>query len=78
MAEGKDRRLIDAWPRESKQDRRRFELLKRAYVEARYSDAYAITADDLQAIGLSVRTLRTIVDSTSREWLERLRQKAGL
>jgi predicted nucleotidyltransferase/HEPN domain-containing protein len=78
LAEDKDRRLVEAWPRESKLDRRRFELLKRAYVEARYSDAYEISTDDLQAIGSSVRTLRTIVDSTSREWLEGLRQKAGL
>jgi predicted nucleotidyltransferase/HEPN domain-containing protein len=76
LAEHKDRRLVEAWPRESTLDRRRFELLKRAYVEARYSDAYAISADDLLAIGSAVRALRTIVDTTSREWLEGLRQKA--
>jgi len=78
LAEDKDRRLIDAWPRETKLDRRRFELLKRAYVEARYSDEYAISSDDLLAIGAAVRALRTIVDSTTRERLEHLRQKAGL
>jgi uncharacterized protein len=78
LAEDKDRRLIEAWPRETKLDRRRFELLKRAYVEARYSDAYAISADDLLAVGSAVRTLRMIVDATSREWLDDLRQKAGL
>ena len=78
LAEDKDRRLVKAWPRETKLDRRRFELLKRAYVEARYSDAYAISADDLLAIGSAVRALRTIVDSTSREWLDGLRQKASL
>src|SRR5690606_26819040 len=37
LAEDKDERLVAAWPRDSKIDRRRFELLKRAYVEARYS-----------------------------------------
>src|SRR5690606_8968089 len=37
LAEDKEARLIAAWPRDSKIDRRRFELLKRAYVEARYS-----------------------------------------
>ena len=77
LAEDKDRRLVEAWPRESKLERRRFELLKRAYVEARYSDAYTISADDLLAIGSAVRTLRSIVESTSREWLEDLGQKAG-
>jgi predicted nucleotidyltransferase/HEPN domain-containing protein len=78
LAEDKDRRLIEAWPREAKLDRRRFELLKRAYVEARYSDAYEISADDLRAVALAVRAFRTIVDATSREWLDDLRQKAGL
>ena len=78
LAEDKDRRLVEAWPRESKLERRPFELLKRAYVEARYSDAYKIGADDLEAIGSAVRTLRGIVDTTSRERLEHLRQKAGL
>lgn len=37
LSEDKDSRLVDAWPRTSRADRRRFELLKRAYVEARYS-----------------------------------------
>ena len=76
LAEDKDRRLVEAWPRETSLDRRRFELLKRAYVEARYSDAYAIGAEDLAAVGSAVRTLRAIVDATSHEWLEQLRQKA--
>ena len=78
LAEDKDRRLVEAWPRESRLDRRHFELLRRAYVEARYSDAYKITADDLLAIGSAVRTLRAIVETTSLEWVEGLRQKAGL
>jgi predicted nucleotidyltransferase/HEPN domain-containing protein len=78
LAEDKDRRLVEAWPRESRLDRRRFELIRRAYVEARYSDAYSISADDLLAIGSAVRTLRTIVEATCHEWLEWLRQKAGL
>ena len=37
LAEDKEPRLIEAWPREMKKDRARFERLKRAYVEARYS-----------------------------------------
>jgi len=35
LAEDKEPRLIDAWPRATRIDRRRFELAKRAYVEAR-------------------------------------------
>lgn len=47
LAEQIDPELIDVWPRETKQDRRLFELLKRTYVDARYSEHYAITAEEL-------------------------------
>jgi hypothetical protein len=70
--------LVEAWPRATKLDRRRFELTKRAYVEARYSAAYVIDNDDLQAIRAAVTSLRDMVATVSREWLEGLRQKAEL
>jgi predicted nucleotidyltransferase len=76
LAEDNEPRLIDAWPRASKLDRRRFELLKRAYVEARYSANYEIGTDDLEALTLSVRRLRDLVEEVSRERLEELRRAA--
>ena len=78
LAEDRETRLVDAWPRATKVDRRRFELAKRAYVEARYSAAYAIESDDLQAIRAAVTMLRDTVETVSREWLDGLRQKADL
>lgn len=78
LSEDKEPRLIGAWPREARQDRRRFELLKRAYVEARYSASYEIGADDLTAIAESVRRLRDLVETVSRERLAELRAEAGL
>ena len=75
LAEDNEPRLIDAWPRDARTDRRRFELLKRAYVEARYSSAYAIDIEDLEAILASVRRLRDIVDEVSREHLAVLRSR---
>jgi uncharacterized protein len=78
LAEDKEPLLIEAWPRATKHDRRRFELTKRAYVEARYSSNYEIREDDLLAIAASVHKLRDLVDSSSRKWLEELRQKSGI
>jgi HEPN domain-containing protein len=78
LAEDRETRLVEAWPRATKIDRRRFELAKRAYVEARYSAAYAIDGDDLQAIRSAVTLLRDTVETVSREWLDGLRQKADL
>lgn len=78
LAEDSEPRLIEAWPRATRIDRRRFELLKRAYVEARYSASYEIGDDDLDALSQAVRCLRDIVELVSRERLETLRIAAGL
>lgn len=77
LAEDQEPRLVAAWPRESKLDRRRFELLKRAYVEARYSANYQIGRDDLDALTACVRRLRDLVEQVSRERIEQLRRTAG-
>jgi uncharacterized protein len=76
LAEDRDRRLVDAWPRDTKLDRRRFELLKRAYVEARYSDAYEISAEDLAALATSVQKLQSIVAEICNERLAALKLAA--
>ena len=78
LAEDNEPRLVAAWPRATKLERRRFELLKRAYVEARYSANYEISRDDLEALTRSVRQLRDIVEAVSRERLDELRRAAGL
>ncbi len=76
LAEDSEPRLIEAWPREGRIDRRRFQLLKRAYVEARYSAAYEINVEELTAILTCVRALRDIVERVGRERLEQLRAAA--
>ena len=73
LAEDQDRRLVEAWARETKLDRRRFELLKRAYVEARYSEAYDISAEDLAALAGSVEKLQAIVNVVCQERIAALR-----
>jgi len=78
LAEDKEPRLVEAWPRATRIDRRRFELLKRAYVEARYSASYEVSVEDLDALATSVRHLRDVVEQLCRERLEELRVSAGL
>lgn len=78
LAEDKDPRLIEAWPRATKQERRLFELLKRAYVEARYSPNFAIDSADLASLTVWVVTFRNIVEVVCLERLEALRSEAGL
>lgn len=77
LAEDKEPRLVDAWPRDTRQARRRFERLKRAYVEARYSASYAITTDDLEALAAAIGQLRDLVAALCIERLDALKAEAA-
>lgn len=68
-AEDLDKRLIGAWPRDTRIARRRFELLSRAYVEARYSPNYEISAEDLAWLVEQVKVLQEAVSVICRERL---------
>lgn len=78
LAEDADKALAAAWPREARADRRRFELLKRAYVEARYSDQFDVSIEDLAALTQSARRLRDLVEGACKTRLEQLRTAAGV
>ena len=77
LAEDSEPRLIEAWPRATRIDRRRFELLKRAYVEARYSASYEISAADLEALAASAEKLRAIVEAICGSHIADLKKAAG-
>jgi predicted nucleotidyltransferase/HEPN domain-containing protein len=53
--------LIAAWPRADKFGRRSFELLRQAYVNARYSPHYEISAEELTWLGEHVAQLQALV-----------------
>lgn len=61
--------LIAAWPRGDKVSRRRFELLRQAYVNARYSPQYEITGEELTWLAGRVATLQKLVGAVSQRRL---------
>jgi uncharacterized protein len=61
--------LVAAWPRHSKFERRCFELLRQAYVNARYSPQYVVTAEELDWLSEQVGTLISLVDDVCRSHL---------
>ncbi|AYD04775.1 HEPN domain-containing protein [Neorhizobium sp. NCHU2750] len=68
-AEDIDARLIAAWPRDNRIARRRFELLSRAYVEARYSPKFEIAVEELQWLMERVKILQQLVEQVCSERL---------
>lgn len=77
QAERIDPRLIEAWPRETKADRARFEKLKAAYIKARYSKHYRITEDELAWLGEHVEALGRVVEVICAEHIEALERSAA-
>lgn len=73
LAEDVDQSLIKAWPRTTKLDRRRFETLKRAYVEARYSDQYDVSAEDLDWLMSAAERLEGLVRASAEARILQLR-----
>ena len=78
QAEQLDSRLIGVWPRAQKFEKRCFELLRRAYVDARYSPNYKISDEELAWLGERVGILQKCVEEVCKARLADLRARAGL
>jgi predicted nucleotidyltransferase/HEPN domain-containing protein len=69
QAESHEPRLIPVWPRDTRFGQRCFELLRRAYVDARYSPHYTITPEELEWIGERIELLQSLVREICEERL---------
>lgn len=77
LAEPLDGRLAEVWPRETKFEKRSFELLREAYIKARYSRHYRITPQELAWLGERVGMLEAVVREVCGERLEELARRAA-
>jgi hypothetical protein len=72
QAERIDRRLVHVWPHDTRQERARFAKLKDAYVKARYSKHYRISAEELAWLGEQVGELGRVVHAVCSERIAQL------
>lgn len=77
QAERLDRQLFEVWPRETRKDRAMFEKLKDAYVKARYSKHYRISAEELAWLGERVEVLGQAVQVICEERIAALERAAA-
>ena len=64
-----DERLIGIWQREAKEGKRCYELLRAAYIKARYSDFYKITDEELDWLTARIRELQSLTQIICQEHL---------
>ncbi|PXA97190.1 nucleotidyltransferase [Nostoc sp. 3335mG] len=77
QAERIDPRLIDAWPRDNRTDRSRFQKLKEAYVKARYSKHFRISEEELAWLSERVEVLGQAVQVICEERIAQLERSAA-
>lgn len=71
-----DPRLRDVWPTDTKFQKRSFELLRAAYVKARYSPHYRVSTEELEWLASRVRLLDRVVSDCCATRLSDLRAEA--
>jgi predicted nucleotidyltransferase/HEPN domain-containing protein len=76
QAERIDPRLVGAWPRDDRRDRALFEKLKEAYIKARYSKHYRISAEELVWLSERVEVLGQAVQVICDERIQALEYTA--
>ncbi len=59
--------IFKAFPRDTEEEKRLFDLLQRAYIESRYNPDFEITKADIDALIPKVERLRDIVETVCRE-----------
>ncbi|MGK2912344.1 MAG: HEPN domain-containing protein [Sphingobium sp.] len=64
-----DPRLIGVWQRDTRQGKRCYELLRAAYIKARYSDFYKINDDELEWLTARVVELQSLTKTICEERL---------
>lgn len=76
QAEGLEPGLKGVWPTDTKFERRCYELLRAAYVKARYSRHYRISAEELDWLSERVELLRNLVRRACEARIETLARAA--
>lgn len=72
LAEELEARLVEVWPIDTKFQRRSYELLRAAYVKARYSRHYRITAEELEWLGSRVELLQSLIRAVCEDRIKAL------
>ncbi len=67
----------DMLPRATPEEGRLYDLLRRAYIDARYDKSYRITEEELATLGERMRAVAKVVERVCREKIASLRAAAA-
>ena len=70
-----DETLKKVFPCQGEEEKRLFQLLRKAYVDARYKKDYVITAEELKYLAERIQLLRELTEELCKEEIEALQKK---
>lgn len=76
LAEDMEPSLKQVWPGSTREEKRAYARLREAYIKARYSREYRVTAEQLEWLGSRVGLLKSLVERACLARLEMLEQAA--
>ncbi|MEJ2407482.1 MAG: HEPN domain-containing protein [Candidatus Thiodiazotropha sp.] len=77
QAAGFDQRFSGIFPNDTHEEKHLFELIRRAYVDARYSKSYNISAKELKAIAKRIERLKALTEEVCTNKISTLKEAAG-
>ena len=77
LAAAHDVEALKVFPKGTQQEQDRFDLLRRAYVDARYNPDYSITREELDYLAGRIEFLQAFVQRTCQEKIENLKSRLG-
>ena len=72
LCSAQNNKFLRIFPHGSEQEKECFKLLKTAYIDARYSDDYCITQEQLQYLITRVDILKTTTENICKGWIDGL------
>ncbi len=63
-------KLLEVFPKGTEEERNRFELLRKAYVDARYEESYSISKEELEWLESRVLILKDLTESICKKKIE--------
>ncbi len=66
-------RFLTAFPQGTEEEKARFELLRKAYVNARYKPSYSITREELEWLAERVKCLQSLAEKLCKEKIASIR-----
>lgn len=70
LAAGREIKLLEVFQKGTEEERRRFELFRKAYIDARYEENFSISKEDLEWLASRIEILKDLTEEICKRKIE--------